>query len=688
MKMHRSIACCLLAAGFLGSAHASVQGIVISESADGRSTELQQFNSKGVLVPVQNRGQTLVPGFGGLPDVSHPQKVLVLLIGPNYQARPLEKLQALFEGSGPNSLKSFYESQSNGRLRFAPFVYRSIPQPGYNGCVLNVDSQLARYTEATGDREIDFDHVFYMGSFDRRKCDGVSSGAYASGSSGTIRVSNQYGSYEHTASSYSDEFITSEFILSHEFGHQLGWDHSNSSSSTQHFAYGDVGEVMGSPYGAYRVSAFRQWSYGWMESARTLGETEYGSSIQISRRGGPELLMVPLPISRLKTHYTGRTMLAIAIEDEIPDQNGGLPWRRAGLLPRIVSTGLPSSGTSVLIDPAFDGSTQKTSNLVIDRPGTYSLPEAGVTIVVEQVSRSSATLKIYNDLQPSPFSISMLPNPSGTACYHRAFATHGMPANAAVTAQTQSDGARETLKMVGTGDTANYAWFLGAASMSVSAAVMNTDGSYTTYNATARAARECTELPPVLQIEQTRLDESYGPECGMITTSATNLGSPTTSIFGQLGANSWSFAGHDTWNLFGFDNRQIATTQWSDSAFEIGTTTVAPVECFGRPVPKLQFAATSFSADCKTVSFKITQTAPGIAGSHIALTLGTFGPEGAKYQECTMGSELAGSTSCNLTFDTSLNLRRFTAKVEGPSDLAVMQGTFLCKASTDTVQAL
>ncbi|MDZ4812559.1 MAG: hypothetical protein SGI99_08095 [Pseudomonadota bacterium] len=681
MKIHPSIACCLLAAGLLGSAHASVQGIVIAESADGRSTELQQFNSRGVLVPAQQRGQTLVPGYGGLPDVSHPQKVLVLLIGPNYQAHPLAELQNLFEGSGPKSLKSFYESQSGGRLRFAPFVYRSIAQPGYNGCVLNVDSQLARYTEATGDRAIDFDHVFYMGSFDQSKCTGVFTGTIASASAGTIRVSNQYGSYEHTASSYSDEYMANEYILSHEFGHQLGWDHSNSSSTTQHFAYGDAGEVMGAPYGEYRVSAFRKWSYGWMESTRTLGETEYGSSIQISRRSGPELLMVPLPISRLKTQYMGRTMLAIAIEDEIPDQNGGLPWRRAGLLPRIVSTGLPFSATSVLIDPAFDGSTQKTSNLVIDRPGNYSLPEAGVTIVVEQVSRSSATLKIYNDLRPSPFSISMLPNPSGTACYHRVFAMHGIRTNALVTAQTQSDGARETMKQVGTSDIANYAWFLGAASMSVSAAEMNTDGSYTTYNATAPAARECTELPPVLQIEQTRLDETYGPECGLITTSATNLASPTTSIFGQLGANSWSFAGYDTWNLFGFDNRQIATTHWADSAFEIGTTTVAPVECFGRPVPKLQFAATSFSADCKTVSFKITQTAPGIAGSHMALTLGTFGPDGAKYQECAMGSESAGTTSCDLTFDSSLNLRRFTARAESPSDLAAMQGTFLCKAS-------
>jgi hypothetical protein len=682
MKISNSIAFCLLGAGIAGSVQASVEGSVIVESNGAAVSEVRQFNSRGDLVPMQDRAQVLVPGFGGVPDLSHPQKVLVLLIGPNYQRRSLADLQTMFEGSGSKSLKNYYETQSGGKLRFGSFVYQSVPQPGYNGCSLDVGAQLARYSESSGDKVIDFDHVFYMGSFDYSKCPGGAGPAAAYGSLGTLEVSNQFGSYKHTSSWYSDQYQTSEFILNHEFGHQLGWLHSNLSSAQQHVEYGDYGEVMGSPFADYRISAFRKWSYGWMESARTLRDGEYGVPIEISRRTGPDLLMVPLSISRLKTQYIGRTMLAIAIEDEIPDQSGQpLPWRRTGLLPRIVSTGLPFSATSVLIDPNFDGTTQSQRDLVFDRPGIYPIPEAGVTVVVDRVSRSSAQVRIYDSQAPSLVGIHVLPNPSSLACYHRLFRLSGVPNGASVTTQMQNDGARELMKTLATGGDLNYSMFLGAGPLSLSASVMNADESYSVYNAVAGSAPNCTELTPVLNIEQTRMDGVYSRECGLIATQAYNFGSPTTQIYAGLGGMGWSFAGYGSWNLRGVDNRQIATTYWSDGSFPIGATTLAPVDCYDRPVPKLQLSVASLSADCKTVTFKVNQSAPGLAQSQISVSASVFGAGVGTYGNCGIDGEVAGSGSCTMIFDSSLHLKNFNVTASSPSDSTALQGTFICGAS-------
>lgn len=682
MTLVRSIVAGLIGASIASTALARVEGSVVFEAQNGRPAEVHEYKETGVLVPAQKRAQILKTGFSGLPDLSHPQTSLVLLIGPNYQAMPLADIRNLFEGPAARSLKNYYERESAGSLTFGAFTYVSVAQPDYNGCSLSLDLQLARYSEATGDKDVNFDHVFYMGAYDPAKCAHLAGIAAAYASLGNASISNKFGTYQHTLSSYSDQYVATEHTLSHEFGHQLGWLHSNRSSASQHDEYGDSSEVMGSPYTLdYRISAVRKWTYGWMNSARTLRPNEYGLPLQISRRKGPELLMVPLPVTRLKTQYLGRTMLAIAIEEEVPSGGAGLPWRRSGLVPRIVSTGLPFSATSVLFDPNSTGTTQLLPDLVLDRAGSYTIPEAGVTIVVDSVSGSSAQIRILDNSLPRPPLLTLLSAPPGPGCYNRHFSVSGLAANSLLYAQIQNDGRRELMTPVAGGITDNVATFFGSAPISVSASVTNSDGSYSNYSLEGPADRSCTELPPLIEVEQTRLEETFSRECGLLTTVASNLGSASTPISGSLSPDYWTFQGSGVWSVQGLDSRRILSTTWLDPQFLlIGSTTVGPVECADRPVPKLQLFAPGVGSDCRSVTFLLNQSAAGIPQSTITLEVTTHGATFLDYesQSCELKGEREGGAACTMTFAHSLEGRDFIAVATSPSDITALQGELSC----------
>ncbi len=684
MFVFRSIIAGLFVLTATGTTSARAQSTVIFEGTDMQSHTIVEYDEHGARVSTQTRQQTLMPGLGSIPDLSHPQKGLILLVGPNHQGMSRESVRNLFEGPGPMSLKSFYERESAGNLTFAPFTYVYLPHPDFNGCYMEASHLLARYTAATGDRNIDFDHVFVLGDNDHSKCPGGTLPNGASGSLGNFTVSNQFGRYEFGMSWYSDQFLTTEFILNHEYGHSLGWMHSNLTSRTQHVEYGDGSDVMGSPRSAdFRVSAARQWTMGWMNSARTVRTNEFGLPVTISRRTGPELLLVPLTASRLKAHSLGRTMLAIAFEPELPFHQGGLPYRRAGMVPRIVSSGLPQSAMSLFYDEASVGISQRLPDLVLDRVGSFALPEAGLTIIVDRVNANSAEIRILDTpAVPSP-QLTLHPTNGGTGCYHRRFSLAGLNQDASLTAQSDFAGRVELMKSVGPDSGGYVAAFAGSGPLVISAVESNRDGGYTTYNLDVPADPTCTEQVPTLQIEQTRHAEVFSRECGLVTTSATNLGAPSTPIAVTSGSGHWwYFQNADVWNLYGVDSRQILTTYWFDQIpFQmIGTSVLGPVDCANQPVPKLQLKQPEVGADCRTVTVRVHQSATGIPQSEIAIRVATFGATGPQFEDqfCTIDGQPAGQSYCKVTFQRSLADKDFIVTASSPSDATTLHGELRC----------
>jgi hypothetical protein len=660
---------------FSASSFAAVRGNIVTEAANGVPSQILQFSSNGTLqaAPTNNRTNVVLnPGFGEAPDLSAPQKVLVMLVGPEYQARKLEKIKALFEGAGPQSLKNFYGTQSSGALSFASFTYVSVPAPGHNGCLLAPDVQLARYSDATGDKTVNFDHVFFMGAYSNATCQpGTSAGAFAN--LGKIQIDNQYGSYKFTASWYPDEFLTTEFIVNHEFGHQIGWYHSNRSSATSHDEYGDSSEVMGSPFITdFRVSAVRKWAQGWQtRGVRAVRANEFGQSVTVSLTKNPELVVVPLRVTNIKPLYFGRMALALSFEDEVRTPGNPLPWRRTGVVPRLVSTGLPFMATSTLV-AANPSPAQTLSDLVLDTIGTYNLPEAGVTLVVDEVTPVRINLRIFDNNVLSPVSFSGASTPANTPCYHRYFNVSGA-STAFMTAQGQANGNREELKQVASGGTFGIAMFAGAGPFVANAAIQNPDESYSYYSQEFAANPTCYLVAPKLSVQQNRSGPFASDSCGMISINATNLTSPAVRINGIIPSGSVSFFGSGYFNVLGIDNRTILQSSWADDAFAIGNANIAPLDCAGSLVPKLTIAP-SIANDCKTVTVKVTQSAPGVTGTNIDNMVLI---NGEAQQNCTTDGGL-GATTCTFVYANSLNGKKLTVTSRSASDLTSVQTTLSC----------
>lgn len=665
------------------------QGVVIYETADHAAPTLRLVDAQGKWqeVDATERGHVLSGrNSWQVPDLSHPQRVLVLLIGSNYRNAPRAEVRSMFEGAGPNSLKSFYERESGGRLKFAPFTFQELVLPEDNGCLLPYDLLLASYREQSGDSLIAFDQVFFMGVLDDARC--PNRPYYpAFATLGDMRVQNQYGSYDLGLTWFQDEYYGPHLagLVLHEYGHNLGWAHSNLVSPEFHIEYGDHRDVMGAGSccsGNVEISATRKMVMGWPAEVRRYQPSQYGESWNLKHNARiPVVLALPIRQIVLKQPLHGRPLLTLTLESATYFSDGTVR-RPAGIVPRLVNAELPNSQHSLLYDPLFTP-VQAHTEQVLSRVGSFAIPGTTLTVIVDAIDGDrSARLRVLDASEPSAVTLHSMPWPN--ACYHRELEIRGTAAPVEWLGWSLlRGGIQESFGALDMANGRKRALFAGSSALSVSGWVRNADLTHTVYGFDAPRA-ECALQAPVLILSQQRA--SVDP-CGAVLSKLAYSGSPGIPLVAQTGGALTYFSGSVSWVQTELDSRNGHSTFWMErqdpfSWGALGTSYVPPIECPGRPVPQLSFAAPIVSTDCRTAAFVVRQDQPAPAGSYLDLNLVHSTAAGlVANSSCRMSSDLPGAYSCQMQSTQSLQDVRFVASARTASDSAAQRGVLRCPGS-------
>lgn len=670
---------------------AQAQGVVIFETEGHAPATLRQVDARGRWQEGDTTESSQVLRGGNAwhaPDLSHPQRVLVLLIGQNYRQAPRAEVRAMFEGSGPNSLKTFYERESGGRLKFAPFVFQELELPDDNGCLLQPDVLLAQYLERSGNRSIAFDQVFFLGAVDGTRCP-ISPYYSAFASLGDQRVQNQYGSYELGLSWFQDVYPGPHMasLVLHEYGHNLGWAHSNLVSPEYNIEYGDNRDLMGSGGccpGKVEIAATRKMVMGWQAEVRRYQPQQYGQSWQLKRSAvAPMVLALPLGQVVLQVPLNGRPVLTLTL-DSATYFTDGTVRRPAGIVPRLINAELPNSQHNMLYDPLY-APPQGHTEQVLSQVGSFAIPGTGLTVIVDAIDGDrSATLRVIQTSVPAGVTLSALP--AAGACYHRELQVQGASAPVHWLGWAEARGGiQEAFGAYNDRSNRIRALFAGNSSLSVASWILNPDNTHTTYGFDTPKV-ECALQAPVLKVAQQRATAA-ADSCGTVMSTVSYSGTPGIPLIAQTGSVLTHFSGSVSFALSQLDSRRGYSTLWMEgqdaTAFGmLGESYVSPVECPGQPVPQLRFSAPTVSADCRTASYAVQQDQSGPAGSFLILDAKHFPAAGdAETQTCFMPSALPGIHQCQLQSSHSLQGVPFVAYARTDSDSAALRGVLSCPAN-------
>lgn len=685
--------CC--AAGLLALSALSqvqAQGVVIFENEGHSTSTLREVDARGRWQEGDTTESSQLLRGGNAwhaPDLSHPQRVLVLLIGQNYRQAPRAEVRAMFEGSGPNSLKTFYERESGGRLKFAPFVFQELELPDDNGCQLPPDVLLAQYRERSGDRTIAFDQVFFLGALDDIRCP-TSPYYSAFASLGDARVQNQYGSYEMGLSWFQDAYYGPHMasLVLHEYGHNLGWAHSNLVSPQYNIEYGDNRDLMGGGgccSGKVEIAATRKMVMGWLAEVRRYQPHQYGQSWQLKRSAiAPMVLALPLAQVVLREPLIGRPLLTLTLDSATYFTDGTVN-RPAGIVPRLINAELPNSQHNMLYDPLY-APPQGHTEQVLSRVGSFAIPGTSLTVIVDAIDGDrSATLRVVQTSVPAGVTLSALP--AAGACYHRELQIQGAPAPVQWLGWTEARGGiQEAFGAFNYLNNQIRALFAGSSSLSVAGWVRNADDTHTTYGFDTPKV-DCALQAPVLKVAQQRATAA-ADNCGTVMSTASYSGTPGIPLLAQTGSVLTHFSGSVSFALSQLDSRRGYSTFWMDGQDAtawglLGDSYVPPVECPGRPVPQLRFTAPMVSADCRTATYVVQQDQSGPAGSYLFVNAQHFSAAGAAgTASCFVSSaELPGTYHCQLQSGSSLHGVPFVADARTGSDSAALRGVLSCPAN-------